>query len=1024
MEKNICRNEAIIKLSELSSYLAYISFSYSKYPSISKLFKYFPRKPSVSQNLPMEKNIYRNEAIIKLSKLSSYLAYISFSYSKYLSISKVFKYFPRKPSVSQNLPMEKNICRNEAIIKLSELSSYLAYISFSYSKYPSISKLFKYFPRKPSVSQHLPMEKNICRNEAIIKLSELSSYLAYISFSYSKYPSISKLFKYFPRKPSVSQNLPMEKNICRNEAIIKLSELSSYLASISFSYSKYPSISKLFKYFPRKPSVSQNLPMEKNICRNEAIIKLSKLSSYLAYISFSYNKYPSISKLFKYFPRKPSVSQNLPMEKNICRNEAIIKLSKLSSYLAYISFSYSKYPSISKLFKYFPRKPSVSQNLPMEKNIYRNEAIIKLSKLSSYLAYISFSYNKYLSISKVFKYFPRKPSVSQNLPMEKNICRNEAIIKLSELSSYLAYISFSYSKYPSISKLFKYFPRKHSVSQNLPMEKNICRNEAIIKLSELSSYLAYISFSYCKYPSISKVFKYFPRKPSVSQNLPMEKNICRNQAIIKLSELSSYLAYNSFSYSKYPSNSKLFKYFPRKPSISQNLPMEKNIYRNEAIIKLSKLSSYLAYISFSYSKYLSISKVFKYFPRKPSVSQNLPMEKNICRNEAIIKLSELSSYLAYISFSYSKYPSISKLFKYFPRKPSVSQNLPMEKNICRNEAIIKLSELSSYLAYISFSYSKYPSISKLFKYFPRKPSVSQNLPMEKNIYRNEAIIKLSKLSSYLAYISFSYSKYPSISKLFKYFPRKPSVSQNLPMEKNIYRNEAIIKLSKLSSYLAYISFSYSKYPSISKLFKYFPRKPSVSQNLPMEKNIYRNEAIIKLSKLSSYLAYISFSYSKYLSISKVFKYFPRKPSVSQNLPMEKNICRNEAIIKLSELSSYLANISFSYSKYPSISKLFKYFPRKPSISQNLPMEENICRNEAIIKLSELSSYLAYISFSYSKYPSISKLFKYFPRKPSVSQNLPMEKNICRNEAIIKLSELSSYLAYVSFSYSKNQSISK
>ena len=65
------------------------------------------------------------------------------------------------------------------------------------------------------------------------------------------------------------------------------------------------------------------------------------------------------------------------------------------------------------------------------------------------------------------------------------------------------------------------------------------------------------------------------------------------------------------------------------------------------------------------------------------------MEKNICRDEAIIKLSELSSYLPYISFSYSKYPSISKLFKYFPRKPYVSQNLPMEKNICRNEAIIK-----------------------------------------------------------------------------------------------------------------------------------------------------------------------------------------------------------------------------------------------------------------------------------------------------------------------------------------------
>ena len=223
-----------------------------------------------------------------------------------------------------------------------------------------------------------PMEKNIHRNEAIIKLSELSSYLAYISFSYCKYPSIFKVFKYFPRKPSVSQNLPMEKNICRNEAIIKLSELSRYLAYISFSYCKYPSISKVFKYFPRKPSVSQNLPMEKNICRNEAIIKLSELSRYLAYISFSYCKYPSISKVFKYFPRKPFVSQNLPMEKNICRNEAIIKLSELSRYLAYISFSYCKYPSISKVFKYFPRKPFVSQNLPMEKNIYRNEAIIKL----------------------------------------------------------------------------------------------------------------------------------------------------------------------------------------------------------------------------------------------------------------------------------------------------------------------------------------------------------------------------------------------------------------------------------------------------------------------------------------------------------------------------------------------------------------------------------------------------------------------------------------------------------------------
>ena len=30
----------------------------------------------------------------------------------------------------------------------------------------------------------------------------------------------------------------------------------------------------------------------------------------------------------------------------------------------------------------------------------------------------------------------------------------------------------------------------------------------------------------------------------------------------------------------------------------------------------------------------------------------------------------------------------------------------------------------------------------------------------------------------------------------------------------------------------------------------------------MEKNIYRNEDIIKLSELSSYLAYISFNYSK------------------------------------------------------------------------------------------------------------------------------------------------------------------
>ena len=40
-------------------------------------------------------------------------------------------------------------------------------------------------------------------------LPELSRYLAYISFSYSKYPSISKVFKYFPRKPFVSQNLPL-----------------------------------------------------------------------------------------------------------------------------------------------------------------------------------------------------------------------------------------------------------------------------------------------------------------------------------------------------------------------------------------------------------------------------------------------------------------------------------------------------------------------------------------------------------------------------------------------------------------------------------------------------------------------------------------------------------------------------------------------------------------------------------------------------------------------------------------------
>ena len=68
------------------------------------------------------------------------------------------------------------------------------------------------------------------------------------------------------------------------------------------------------------------------------------------------------------------------------------------------------------------------------------------------------------------------------------------------------------------------------------------------------------------------------------------------------------------------------------------------------------------------------------------------MEKNICRNEAIIKLSELSSYLYYISFSYSKYPSISKLLKYFPRKPSVSQNLqllsmatPLQKGALSND---------------------------------------------------------------------------------------------------------------------------------------------------------------------------------------------------------------------------------------------------------------------------------------------------------------------------------------------------
>ena len=61
------------------------------------------------------------------------------------------------------------------------------------------------------------------------------------------------------------------------------------------------------------------------------------------------------------------------------------------------------------------------------------------------------------------------------------------------------------------------------------------------------------------------------------------------------------------------------------------------------------------------------------------------------------------------------------------RSRSLKKSLvkPVEKNISRNEAIIKLSELSSYLAYISFSYSKYPSISKLFKYSPRKPSVSQ-----------------------------------------------------------------------------------------------------------------------------------------------------------------------------------------------------------------------------------------------------------------------------------------------------------
>ena len=49
-------------------------------------------------------------------------------------------------------------------------------------------------------------------------------------------------------------------------------------------------------------------------------------------------------------------------------------------------------------------------------------------------------------------------------------------------------------------------------------------------------------------------------------------------------------------------------------------------------------------------------------------------------------------------------------------------------------------------------------------------------------------------------------------------------------------------------------------------------------------------------------------------------------------------------------------------------------------------------------------------------------FAHFSLKKALFKHI--EKNICRNEAIIKLSELSSYLAYISFSYIKNQSISK
>ena len=50
--------------------------------------------------------------------------------------------------------------------------------------------------------------------------------------------------------------------------------------------------------------------------------------------------------------------------------------------------------------------------------------------------------------------------------------------------------------------------------------------------------------------------------------------------------------------------------------------------------------------------------------------------------------------------------------------------------------------------------------------------------------------------------------------------------------------------------------------------------------------------------------------------------------------------------------------------------------------------------------------------------------KFDPLSLKKSLVKPMEKNIYRNEDIIKLLELSTYLGYISFSYSKNQSISK